>query len=77
MSEQVQQDIESAHPNALRDWDEIKTKRRSRFRKTLTNKEHKYLYNHVWRYDGVQGVSAKEQFKQLIEYVFVKTLTRM
>ena len=46
-------------------------RKRNCFRKTLTNKEHKYLDNHVWRYDGVDGVSAKEQFHKLIEYVFV------
>ena len=60
----------------LRNWDQIKIKQIQRFRKTLTKKELKYVYNHVWRYDGVEGVSAQEQFHKLIEYVFVKILSK-
>ena len=40
-----------------------------KFVKSLTDKEHDYLWSHVYRYDGVQGVSAKEQFEQIVMYV--------
>jgi len=43
--------------------------RNTNFLESLTEAERKYLYAHVFRYDGVQGVSAKEQFKVLPMYV--------
>ena len=39
------------------------------FVKTLTKTEKQYLWDHVFRYSGVEGTTAKEQFKRLIEYV--------
>ena len=39
------------------------------FVKSLTVAEKDYLWSHVFRYDGVDGVSAKEQFEKLVEYV--------
>ena len=39
------------------------------FAKSLTKKERMYLWDHVRRYAGVEGTSAKEQFARLIEYV--------
>ena len=39
------------------------------FLKSLTVAEKVYLWSHVVRYDGVDGVSAKEQFERLVEYV--------
>jgi hypothetical protein len=39
------------------------------FAKSLTHRQTKYLWDHIHRYDGVDGVSAKEQFQQLVAYV--------
>ena len=39
------------------------------FAKSLTKKERRYLWSHVYRYAGVEGVTASEQFERLIEYV--------
>ena len=39
------------------------------FTKTLTNQEKSYLWDHVFRYAGVEGTTATEQFERLIEYV--------
>ena len=39
------------------------------FVKSLTRAERKYLWAHVHRYDGVEGISAKEHFQQLVLYV--------
>ena len=39
------------------------------FLESLTEAERKYVYAHIFRYDGVQGVSAKEQFKVIPMYV--------
>ena len=39
------------------------------FAKSLTRAQTKYLWDHIHRYDGVDGVSAKEQFQQLVAYV--------
>ena len=39
------------------------------FADTLTRAEKTYLWGHVHRYAGVQGVTAKEQFQRLVEYV--------
>jgi hypothetical protein len=36
---------------------------------TLAQDEKDYLSVHVLRYDGVEGVSADEQFSQLVMYV--------
>ena len=43
--------------------------RNSRFVSSLTKAERKCLWAHVFRYDGVEGVSAKEQSKKLVQYV--------
>ena len=40
-----------------------------KFARSLTVAERKYLWAHVFRYDGVGGVSATEQFQNLITYV--------
>ena len=39
------------------------------FAKSLTRAQTKYLWDHIHRYGGVDGVSAKEQFQQLVAYV--------
>jgi hypothetical protein len=39
------------------------------FKKSLTRAQTRYLWDHIHRYDGVDGVSAKEQFQQLVAYV--------
>ena len=39
------------------------------FVRSLTVAEKTYLWSHVLRYAGVDGVSAKEQFARLVEYV--------
>jgi len=39
------------------------------FAKSLTRAQTKYLWEHIHRYDGVDGVTAKEQFQQLVAYV--------
>ena len=39
------------------------------FAKSLTRAQTKYLWDHIHRYGGVGGVSAKEQFQQLVPYV--------
>ena len=39
------------------------------FVKTLTKKEREYVWDHVYRYVGVEGSTAAEQFARLIEYV--------
>ena len=39
------------------------------FAKSLTRAQTKYLWEHIKRYDGVDGVTAKEQFQQLVAYV--------
>ena len=39
------------------------------FAKSLTRGERKYLWDHVHRYAGVEGISAKEQFQRLVAYV--------
>ena len=39
------------------------------FVKTLTKAEREFLWAHVFRYAGVEGTTAKEQFKKLISYV--------
>ena len=39
------------------------------FAKSLTKQEKTYLWNHVFRYAGVEGTTSTEQFEQLIEYV--------
>ena len=39
------------------------------FVKTLTKSEKSYLWDHVFRYAGVEGSTAKEQFAKLVEYV--------
>jgi hypothetical protein len=39
------------------------------FAKSLTKQEKSYLWNHVYRYAGVEGRTAEEQFGRLIEYV--------
>jgi len=43
--------------------------KRREFVRSLTGSEKTYLWEHVFRYAGVEGVSAKEQFARLIEYV--------
>ena len=43
--------------------------RNCKFLESLTEAERKYVFAHIWRYDGVQGVSAKEQFKVIPMYV--------
>jgi len=40
-----------------------------KFLKSLSKLEKYYLFSHVVKYDGVEGVTAEEQFKQLISYV--------
>ena len=40
-----------------------------KFLRSLTKPEKNYLFSHVVRYDGVEGVTAEEQFKELISYV--------
>ena len=40
-----------------------------KFVRSLTPTEKTYLWGHVYRYAGVGGSSAKEQFKKLISYV--------
>ena len=40
-----------------------------KFARSLTKSERTYLWEHVYRYAGVEGVSAKEQFQQLVMYV--------
>ena len=39
------------------------------FVESLTGDEKTYLWRHVYRYDGVDGVSAQEQLARLVEYV--------
>ena len=39
------------------------------FIKSLTRAERIYLWAHVHRYSGVEGITAKQHFKQLILYV--------
>ena len=39
------------------------------FAKSLTKQEKTYLWDHVFRYSGVEGTTATEQFERLIEYV--------
>ena len=39
------------------------------FVKTLTKSEKSYLWDHVFRYQGVEGSTVTEQFAKLIEYV--------
>ena len=39
------------------------------FAKSLTKQEKTYLWEHVFRYAGVEGTTATEQFERLIEYV--------
>ena len=39
------------------------------FDRSLTVAERTYLWAHVYRYNGIDGVSAKDQFAQLIMYV--------
>jgi hypothetical protein len=39
------------------------------FVKSLTALEKRYVWEHVYRYAGVEGVSADEQLKRPIEYV--------
>lgn len=39
------------------------------FTKSLTKKEKSFLWDHVHRYAGVEGTTAKEQFGKLVEYV--------
>ena len=39
------------------------------FAKSLTRAQTKYLLENIHRYDGVDGVTAKEQFQQLVAYV--------
>jgi len=39
------------------------------FVNSLTRDEKNYLWDHIYRYDGVQGISAKEQFEKIISYV--------
>ena len=39
------------------------------FAHSLTKKEKTYLWDHVHRYAGVEGISAGDQFGRLIEYV--------
>ena len=43
--------------------------RNTRFLESLTKAQRKCLWAHVFRYDGVEGVSAKEQSKKLVQYV--------
>ena len=43
--------------------------KRREFVRSLTGAEKTYLWSHVFRYAGVEGVSAKEQFARLIMYV--------
>ena len=51
--------------------DKVKTScaQNQKYVETLTEEEKDYLSVHVLRYDGVQGVSAEEQFSQLVMYV--------
>ena len=39
------------------------------FAKSLTKQEKTYLWNHVFRYAGVEGTTSTEQFERLIGYV--------
>ena len=39
------------------------------FARSLTKQEKTYLWDHVFRYAGVEGTTATEQFERLIEYV--------
>ena len=39
------------------------------FARSLTGAEKSYLWQHVFRYAGVEGTTAQEQFKRLVEYV--------
>ena len=39
------------------------------FAQSLTKKEKSYLWDHVYRYAGVEGTTAEDQFGRLVEYV--------
>ncbi len=39
------------------------------FVRSLTRGEKKYLWDHVFRYAGVEDTTTKEQFAQIIMYV--------
>jgi len=41
---------------------------RQTFARSLTVAEKRYLWGHVFKYAGVGGVSAQEQFKKIISY---------
>ena len=38
------------------------------FAHSLTKKEKSYLWDHVYRYAGVEGTTAEDQFGRLVEY---------
>jgi len=40
-----------------------------KFVRDLTRGEKNYLWNHVYRYAGVEGTTVQEQFKQIVSYV--------
>ena len=40
-----------------------------KFVQDLTGGEKNYLWSHVYRYAGVEGTTAKEQFQQIVSYV--------
>ena len=39
-----------------------------KFIRSLTRGEKNYLLSHVYKYAGVEGTSAKEQFEKIISY---------
>ena len=47
----------------------MSSQQQRKFARSLTVAERKYLWAHVFRYSGIEGVSAKDQFAQLIMYV--------
>ena len=38
------------------------------FVRSLTRGEKSYLWRHIFKYAGVEGTSAKEQFEKIISY---------
>ena len=48
---------------------DVQQQKNRKFAKSLTRAERKFLWAHVHMYDGVEGVSAQEQFKKLPQYV--------
>ena len=39
------------------------------FVRSLTDAERRYLWEHVYRYVGVEGTTVQDQFNRLVEYV--------